>query len=77
MEANSGSFTLRPGVPVDLSYGSSPGGFIRVRTGGDDEHMTVDEFLARYMEPSPPSINLRLLALPYADHPDYRPEWRP
>ena len=20
---------------------------------------------------------LRLLALPYADHPDYRPEWRP
>jgi hypothetical protein len=25
----------------------------------------------------PPCETLRLLALPYADHPDYRPEWRP
>jgi hypothetical protein len=24
-----------------------------------------------------PCPTLRLLALPYADHPDYRPEWRP
>ncbi|OKJ52223.1 hypothetical protein AMK27_30765 [Streptomyces sp. CB02009] len=24
-----------------------------------------------------PCTTLRLLALPYADHPDYRPEWRP
>jgi hypothetical protein len=26
---------------------------------------------------SPPCRTLRLLALPYADHPDYREEWRP
>ena len=26
---------------------------------------------------SPGPQALRLLALPYADHPDYRPEWRP
>jgi hypothetical protein len=24
-----------------------------------------------------PCQTLRLLALPYADHPDYRPEWKP
>lgn len=24
-----------------------------------------------------PCSTLRILALPYADHPDYRPEWRP
>jgi hypothetical protein len=23
-----------------------------------------------------PCVTLRLLALPYADHPDYQPEWR-
>ena len=26
---------------------------------------------------SGPCATLRLLALPYADHPDYREEWRP
>ncbi|TDD37855.1 hypothetical protein E1287_07300 [Actinomadura sp. KC06] len=31
--------------------------------GGDDDHWPVQ--------------TLRLLALPYASHPDYRPEWRP
>lgn len=25
----------------------------------------------------PDAMILRVLALPYADHPDYRPEWRP
>ncbi len=24
-----------------------------------------------------PCVTLRLLALPYAGHPDYQPEWRP
>ncbi|WP_424891820.1 DUF6221 family protein [Streptomyces sp. XH2] len=30
----------------------------------------------RWSEPTP-CLTLRLLALPYADHPDYREEWRP
>jgi hypothetical protein len=28
-------------------------------------------------DPDEPCPTLRLLALPYADHPDYREEWRP
>lgn len=31
----------------------------------------------RGVEPAYPCRTLRLLALPYANHPDYRDEWRP
>ncbi len=35
-----------------------------------------DAFIAEWYEPAPPSHVLRLLALPYAYHPDYREDWR-
>jgi hypothetical protein len=41
-----------------------------------EEHVSQQEFNERFTEPAPPSETLRLLALPYADHPDYREEWR-
>jgi hypothetical protein len=41
------------------------------------EQMTQGEYRERFTEPSPPSETLKLLALPYADHPDYRQEWKP
>lgn len=37
--------------------------------------MTCDDL--RGIEPAYPCRTLRLLALPYADHPDYRDTWRP
>ncbi len=46
-----------------------------VRTGCDDcRHCGVDgqDYIA-----DGPCSTLRLLALPYSDHPDYREEWRP
>lgn len=40
--------------------------------GGTWRHV-IDE----HFEDTEPCPTLRLLALPYADHPDYRDEWRP
>lgn len=40
--------------------------------GGDPSCSSLD-----YPEKAEDCETLRLLALPYADHPDYRPEWRP
>lgn len=37
---------------------------------------SLGEFFTAYVTPSE-CPTLRLLALPYADHPDYREEWRP
>ncbi|NUT08183.1 MAG: hypothetical protein HOV76_32420 [Hamadaea sp.] len=57
-----------PGGPdeVEISFGDGPG-----------ERLPSAEFRERYMQPSPPSRVLRLLAATYADHPDYRSEWKP
>lgn len=35
------------------------------------------EYEAQWHDPLIPSFVLRVLVLPYADHPDYLPEWRP
>jgi hypothetical protein len=42
-----------------------------------EERIRQAEFTERFTEPSPPSETLKLLALPYADRPGYREEWRP
>jgi hypothetical protein len=42
-----------------------------------EERIRQAEFTERFTEPSPPSKTLKLLALPYADRPGYREEWRP
>jgi hypothetical protein len=43
-----------------------------------DEHYPIDPCDAHDANLSTiPCDTLRLLALPYADHPDYREEWRP
>lgn len=47
------------------------------KVDGERESMTSKEYMERYTVPSPPSEVLKLLALPYADHPDYRDEWKP
>lgn len=54
-----------------------------LRAGGGAQHFAT-ETVCRSCEPnlqfpelSWPCPTLRLLALPYADHDDYRPEWRP
>jgi hypothetical protein len=39
--------------------------------------MTEREYRARFGTEPPTSPILRLLAMPYADHPDYLPEWKP
>jgi hypothetical protein len=39
--------------------------------------MTEQEYRNRFGSEPPTGPMLRALALPYADHPDYRPEWRP
>ncbi|MEU8829364.1 DUF6221 family protein [Streptomyces sp900116325] len=54
-----------------------------LRAGGGAQYFAT-ETVCRSCEPnhqfperSWPCPTLRLLALPYADHPDYRPEWAP
>lgn len=44
---------------------------------GTPSMLPREEFMAQFMEPEPPSQVLRLLAMPYADHPDYDEAWRP
>lgn len=39
--------------------------------------LTHREYRARFGDEPPTAPILRLLALPYADHPDYREEWKP
>jgi hypothetical protein len=41
-----------------------------------EERIRQAEFTERFTEPSPPSETLKLIALPYADRPGYREEWR-
>jgi hypothetical protein len=43
---------------------------------GAEEQMSQATYRERFMRPAI-SATMRLLALPYADHPDYREEWRP
>lgn len=38
---------------------------------------TTQEYRKRFGDEPPTSPILRAMALPYADHPDYREEWRP
>jgi hypothetical protein len=52
-----------------MDRGAFPEG---VSDGRDPDEVESDEGLAALAE-----YHLRLLALPYADHPDYREEWRP
>ncbi len=79
VESQSGSFTWREEFSALSPYvrrgwhGSAEASF----DGERWESMDDPEFIERYMEPSPPSQVLRLLALPYADHLAYREEWRP
>jgi len=42
-----------------------------------NEHYPDAEGIPRLMQELHPCGTLRYLALPYADHPDYRREWRP
>lgn len=51
--------------PVQKRSTGSGGGVI-------EDCQVCDHFPARY-----PCTTLRLLALPYADHPDYQEQWRP
>ncbi|MCX4450676.1 DUF6221 family protein [Streptomyces sp. NBC_01789] len=47
---------------------------------GTQEYVDGDVCMACTLQgdgPYYPCATLRLLTLPYADHPDYRPEWRP
>jgi hypothetical protein len=37
----------------------------------------AETFMEEWYEPAPPNTTLRALASVYADHPDYREEWRP
>ncbi|HET6916650.1 MAG TPA: DUF6221 family protein [Acidimicrobiales bacterium] len=58
-------------------------------SGGDDPNqitmrmsqrmawLTQCEYVERYGAEPPTAPTLRALALPYANHPDYREEWRP
>ncbi len=41
-----------------------------------EERVTVAEYRDRFTDPALPSDTLRLLALPYADHPDFSEDWK-
>lgn len=60
----------KPEAPITEvhSYGDNPSVMV------NGERLTDDEYVERYTDPS---IILRLLALPYAGHRDYRDRWRP
>lgn len=74
VEAEAGRRVLRDEVgDVAVHTWSDKGSFVSV----NGEQMTTAEFDAVFTEPAPPSGTLRLIALPYADHPDYREQWRP
>ena len=68
-------------APVDVEVSSWGSDDIRVQVtyaDGRQEQLWYPEYRDRFMEPSPPSQTLRLLALPYIDHPDYdRENWSP
>lgn len=57
----------RPGDPMSLAY----------RASQQIAWMTEREYVARFGSEPPTSPILRLLALPFVDHPDYRQEWKP
>lgn len=45
--------------------------------GDDAQHDCPGEWVNHVDDPNEPCPTLRLLALPYADHPSYRQEWKP
>lgn len=55
------------------------GGMVTVLSpaGREIDTLSAEEFRDRYMQPCPPSEELLKLAAVWADHPDYRPEWKP
>lgn len=65
-------------IEVEQRWMGSGEGEVRVTfPDGVTKMFSWPEYAELYLEPSPPSRTLRLLALPYADHPDYRKEWTP
>ena len=48
-----------------------------VEIHGPSDRREYDYALCKRCTDGHPCDTLRLLALPYADHPDYREEWRP
>lgn len=56
----------------------------RIRAHGEARRRIVEDYLAQldghrsgWDARAPRDLSLRALALPYADHPDYRPDWKP
>lgn len=60
-------------APIGLTCRTCCGeGVLEVHWDGEEE--TTEEIRNDLMAPCP---TVRLLAVPYADHPDYRDDWRP
>lgn len=51
--------------------------FVRARLDDDERVARATVPPGLRVEDCPWSVNVRLLGLPYADHPDYREEWKP
>jgi hypothetical protein len=65
----------------ELAFMAGPGHPARVLAEAEAKRRMVDECVSTLGDNDdgywPAKQTLRLLALPYADHPDYREEWRP
>ena len=64
--------TSPPGFSTDESL---PG--VTMRMSQQIQWQTQSEYRERFGDEPPTAPILAILALPYADHPDYRDEWRP
>lgn len=63
-------------TPIETETTNDISGYV-LRASKQIAWLTTREYVARFGIDPPTAPILALLALPYADHPDYLPEWKP
>lgn len=63
-------------TPIETETTSDIDGYV-LRASKQIAWLTTREYVARFGTEPPTAPILAFLALPYADHEDYRPEWKP
>jgi hypothetical protein len=63
-------------TPLETETTDDISGYV-LRASKQIAWLTTREYVARFGIDPPTAPILALLALPYADHPDYQPEWKP
>ena len=64
-------------TPPTFEQAGSDADSMTFRMSQQIQWQTQQEYVARFGSEPPSAPMMRALALPYADHPDFRDEWRP